>query len=151
MGSPTMPSLNYPQIATFNFLTDPSRPSVLNSVVAGTNFLEYFSIETKPGSNYTTISRRNGEIYATINWKSQPCPIIEARGTIERQRTSQWARLSSDRRRVRSFFSPVQTLSDTFRLLRRRITMLKGREYAWVPQGQVISVSQDRFVVVNSA
>lgn len=98
IGSSTMACPNPPQIAVFNFLSDPTRPSVLNSVVAGTNSLQYFNIETKPGSNYTTISRRNGEVYATVNWQTQPCPVVEARGTIERQRTSQWARLAKDRR-----------------------------------------------------
>ncbi|KAF8959605.1 hypothetical protein BDZ97DRAFT_1922780 [Flammula alnicola] len=97
-----LPSMaNIPYSMTFNFTMFDS--SILNCSVSGTNSTTYFYVASN--STSTTVSRRNGEVYAVIDWQGHP--TIQAHETLGRQRTSQWLRLSNDRRRVISFYPTV--------------------------------------------
>ncbi|KAF8159207.1 hypothetical protein B0H34DRAFT_841751 [Crassisporium funariophilum] len=108
-----LPTFSTPPCSmTFNFTTFNS--SILNCSVSGSNSLTYFYVSSN--STTTTISRRNGDVCAIIDWQRHP--TIEARGILERQRTSQWLNLSSDRR--------------------RRTMTVGGKSYTWIPRGNAI-------------
>ncbi|KAF9554424.1 hypothetical protein CPC08DRAFT_644340 [Agrocybe pediades] len=111
---PTLPFIPYSMI--FNFIMH--NQSILNCNVNGTNSMTYLQISTN--STTTTISKRNGEVYGSIDWSGLHATVY-AHGSIKKQRASQWARLSSD--------------------ARRRLVTISGREYAWIPRGNAICVS----------
>lgn len=96
---PNLQSLPYSM--TFNFIM--SNSSILNCSVTGTNSLTYLYVSTNATS--TTLTRRNGEVCGTITWGQHA--IVEARGKIERQRTSEWLRLTTDRRLVHHYLPEI--------------------------------------------
>ncbi|KAF8194669.1 hypothetical protein BJ912DRAFT_1040760 [Pholiota molesta] len=107
---PTMD--NIPASTTFNFVMTNS--NILTCNVYGANSTPYFSVNTN--STSTTISRRNGEMFAIIYWQRHA--TIQASGIVELQRTGQWLRLSQDKR--------------------RRSMVVGGRTYSWIPRGNAV-------------
>ncbi|KAF9483057.1 hypothetical protein BDN70DRAFT_904407 [Pholiota conissans] len=119
---PTME--NIPASMTFNFVMTNS--NILACHVYGPNSTHYFSVNTNATS--TTVSRRNGEMFAIIYWQRHA--TIQASGIIEQQRTAHWIRLSHDKRLVYP--------SDSLGKYRRRTMVVGGRTYTWTPCGNAI-------------
>lgn len=131
---PNLQSLPYSM--TFNFIM--SNSSILNCSVTGTNSLTYLYVSTNATS--TTLTRRNGEVCGTITWGQHA--IVEARGKIERQRTSEWLRLTGDRRLVPHYLSEIRPATDEMILdiYSRRTMQIGGRTYSWIPRENSICV-----------
>ncbi|PPQ82883.1 hypothetical protein CVT25_009700 [Psilocybe cyanescens] len=113
----SLPLADNPSFMKFTF--DTRRSGILNCNIIGPNTLVYFNVSSS--STITTISRRNGDVYATIEWTRHP--IMQIYGETGRQLTAEWIRLSPDR-------------------IQRMVT-IRGRNFFWIPRGSRICLYGD--------
>lgn len=93
-----LPLADNPSFMKFTF--NSHRTGILNSNVTGPNTLVYFNISSS--STTTTVSRKSGDIYATVEWTRHP--MMQIYGVTGRIPTSHWISLSPDRKSVASRF-----------------------------------------------
>ncbi|KAH9479153.1 hypothetical protein JR316_0007736 [Psilocybe cubensis] len=104
---------------TMKFTFNSHQTGVLNSNVTGPNTLVYFNVSSS--TTTTTVSRKNGDVYATVEWTRHP--MMQIYGETGRIPTSHWISLSPDRT--------------------QRVVMIKGRYYYWIPRGTRICLYGD--------
>ncbi|KAG6829960.1 hypothetical protein H0H87_009620 [Tephrocybe sp. NHM501043] len=106
-----------PKILTFYFVS--MNPNVLHSTVTGSQSQKYFDVTTNsPDIGASTVFKKAGQPFATIEWTSQPA--VEIYGIVARQAAGRWMELSRDQ----SY----------------RSIQVHGKWYAWVPRDKVYSL-----------
>lgn len=94
--------------------------TVLNSSVVGPRDREYFTImHNTPNRSNTLFRDAEGRSIAMIDWNGTP--KVEIHALLQRQNASSWLALSTDRR--------------------QRTMNARGKWYAWVPEGNSVTVS----------
>lgn len=102
--------------------------TVLNSSVVGPRDREYFNImHNTPNRNNTLFRDAEGRSIAMIDWNGTP--KVEIHALLQRQNASSWLALSTDRR--------------------QRTMNARGKWYAWVPEGNSVTVSFYDFWRIN--
>ncbi|KAJ7799853.1 hypothetical protein B0H13DRAFT_2501607, partial [Mycena leptocephala] len=100
-------------------------PTIFNSTVVGPRARTHFTIDTDiqaPG--FTIIIDANNEPIVIIEWSKQP--VVEIRGIVSKQQTSQFLALSSAKRRMLIGSSRYRTMT------------VKGKMFIWAPDGESI-------------
>lgn len=94
---PSAPSYPIAPNNVISFTFTSLNPTILNCTVLGPQNRPYFLIVTDasmPG--YTLLKDVETKNVALVEW--QHSPLVEARGILQKQRITDWLKLSSDRR-----------------------------------------------------
>ncbi|KAJ8522781.1 hypothetical protein ONZ45_g635 [Pleurotus djamor] len=113
---PTSNNTLFFQFTSFN-------PNILNSTVLGPQNQPYFRVVTDtPTPGWTVLQNGQGKNVAFVEWGSRGShPYVEVKNVVPKQRVAEWIPLSPDRK---------------YRTMR-----VGNKQYAWVPSGQVISLT----------
>ncbi|KAJ6537955.1 hypothetical protein B0H19DRAFT_1038279 [Mycena capillaripes] len=116
-GALPFPSTENPPSMFISFRFTSFSPTIFNSTVLGPHARTHFTIDTDiqaPG--FTIITDPNNEPIAIIEWSKRP--VVEIRGIISKQQTSQFLTLSSEKR--------------------YRTMTVNGKTFIWAPDGESI-------------
>ncbi|KAF7441404.1 hypothetical protein PC9H_001754 [Pleurotus ostreatus] len=95
-------------------------PDIMNCTVLGPQNQPYFRVITDtPTPGFSVLQNGQGKNFAFIEWRSHP--LIDMKGVVPKQRIGDWIPLSSDKK---------------YRTMR-----IGDKQYAWVPNGQYISLT----------
>ncbi|KAJ7822816.1 hypothetical protein B0H14DRAFT_2370489 [Mycena olivaceomarginata] len=104
-----------PMFVSFRFTS--YSPSILNSTVMGPQAQTYFHVNTDiPTPGFTVITNSANQPTAIIEWARHP--VLEIRGIVPKQQTSQWLALAPEKR--------------------YRTMTVKNKTFVWAPDGESI-------------
>ncbi|KAF8209121.1 hypothetical protein K438DRAFT_1573248 [Mycena galopus ATCC 62051] len=107
-----------PMFISFRFTS--FSPSILNSTVVGPQGETYFRVSTDiPTPGFTIITNSSNQPTIIIEWSRNP--VLEIRGIVPKQQTSQWLALAAGKR--------------------YRTMTAKNKTFVWAPDGESICVS----------
>ncbi|KAJ6562121.1 hypothetical protein B0H19DRAFT_943011 [Mycena capillaripes] len=115
-GALPYPTQNPPSMfVSFRFTS--FSPTILNSTVMGPQGQTYFRVNTDiPTPGFTVITNAANQPMIIIEWSKHP--VIEIRGIVSKQQSSQWLALSPEKR--------YRTMTG------------KGKTFVWAPDGDSI-------------
>ncbi|KAJ7825544.1 hypothetical protein B0H14DRAFT_3726252 [Mycena olivaceomarginata] len=104
-----------PMFVSFRFTS--YSPSILNSTVMGPQAQTYFHVNTDiPTPGFTVITNSANQPTVIIEWARHP--VLEIRGIVPKQQTSQWLALAPEKR--------------------YRTMTVKNKTFVWAPDGESI-------------